>query len=152
MPERLGSCTQCGLCCTQLSMPWTPQSSYDDSTWMVRSVLPARMVDVPDAQLFLSYRPGVTVELDNGQFSVSAPMDELRVQVIAGTPWAIVPIRCSQLGDNNLCQVYGSPARPQACSQWPVAPWQLETLPQRGAECGYSFSPDKESLSLLTTT
>ena len=151
--DRQGSCTQCGICCRQLSMPWTPRSTFDDND--VRVVTPLRIINPDDAALFLSYR-GVEVEFTDNNLIVTAPMDGLRTQVIAGTPWIVLPIACSKLGSDNLCQVYGSDARPQACSSWPVAPWQLQTLPLQGQECGYSFPqvPDdqaKETLSLATT-
>lgn len=136
----------CGVCCKQLSIPWTPRSS--DSEGKVRVVTPLLVINLSDAQLFLSYREGVAVSVEDSNLIVTASMDGLRAQVIAGTPWVVLPISCSQLGSNNRCQVYGSVARPLACSQWPMAPWQLQTLPLKGSECSYSFEliPELEAV------
>ncbi len=97
--------------------------------------------NVENTQLFLSYRD-IDVELLEDSLLVTAPMDGLRRQVIAGIPWVVLPIRCKMLGSDNRCQVYGTDARPIGCATWPMVAWQLQTLPDKGRECGFTFTPE----------
>lgn len=48
---------------------------------------------------------------------------------------ADIPQRCAHLTDNNLCDLYNLPSRPQSCVDWPVDP--SNTLLD---DCGFKFS------------
>jgi Fe-S-cluster containining protein len=54
----------------------------------------------------------------------------------AGHTLARVPLRCTALGDDGRCTLYGRPERPALCSAFPMSPDSLVGL---GGACTYTF-------------
>lgn len=52
-------------------------------------------------------------------------------------PLVILQVRCSALADNGDCTLYGSPDRPEICSQGPLNPWAGKAL---NPACSFDFA------------
>lgn len=60
----------------------------------------------------------------------------VKVQWWGDLPLVIVPTRCSALAENGDCKLYGSPDRPDICSEGPLNPWAGKPL---NSACSYDF-------------
>lgn len=60
----------------------------------------------------------------------------IQLAEIGGATYAVISHRCSALTEDLKCSLYGTPERPQLCSEWPATP---SAMVGHEDHCGYSW-------------
>ena len=67
-----------------------------------------------------------------------------------GNAWATVDLSCQELTEDGKCGIFGSPERPQVCSDFPFAAVDIGLVNAwAGSDiCSYSFAEKEEAFSV----
>lgn len=165
---RTGGCTAgCGACCEAFVIPLDPKGLEADGFAHVvngRLNVPVDPIVIGNAgtedwKYWLSLHDTTILELPSGVLVADLPiecedapddttldgwykwLEEQGVAVIqreGQQVLAYINRKCDKLSDDGLCQVFGTPERPEMCSGYPAHPADIEGLDRF---CTYNFAP-----------
>ena len=167
---RTGGCSACGACCTSFVIPLNPAGlgALDFKHTVYRRLnVPVDPVVIgkagtADWESWLGLHDTWLFQLPSGTLTADLPvlvkedpgpmateewfvwLEEQGVAVLqrAGQQvLAYIARKCDAIGEDGLCQVYGTPQRPQMCGDYPQHPTDVQGI----GFCTYKFMPVEQA-------